>query len=215
MEITIWSDFVCPFCYIGQTHLERAMDNFDHADEITIEHKSFELMPGAKYDPSKNFYEAFADLKDTTVEQVEQMNNQVTQMAAATGLNFNFSGMKMADTMPAHRVFQYAKTQGKDDEYFKAFYTAYFEDGALISDEDTIVALSESVGLDGDKVREILASENQFQAEVTADIFRAGEVGVQGVPFFVFNNKYAVQGAQPVEVFQQVLDQVYTEEQEA
>ncbi|MFV8815541.1 DsbA family oxidoreductase, partial [Aerococcus urinaeequi] len=75
--------------------------------------------------------------------------------------------------------------------------------------------LSESVGLDGDKVREILASENQFQAEVTADIFRAGEVGVQGVPFFVFNNKYAVQGAQPVEVFQQVLDQVYTEEQEA
>ena len=93
MEITIWSDFVCPFCYIGQTHLERAMDNFDHADEITIEHKSFELMPGAKYDPNKNFYEAFADLKDTTVEQAEQMNNQVTQMAAATGLNFNFSDM--------------------------------------------------------------------------------------------------------------------------
>ena len=215
MEITIWSDFVCPFCYIGQTHLERAMDNFDHADEITIEHKSFELMPGAKYDPNKNFYEAFADLKDTTVEQAKQMNNQVTQMAAATGLNFNFSDMKMADTMPAHRVFQYAKTQGKDDEYFKAFYAAYFEDGALISDEDTIVALSESVGLDGDKVREILASENQFQAEATADIFRAGEVGVQGVPFFVFNNKYAVQGAQPVEVFQQVLDQVYAEEQEA
>lgn len=215
MEITIWSDFVCPFCYIGQTHLERAMDNFDHADEITIEHKSFELMPGAKYDPSKNFYEAFADLKDTTVEQAEQMNEQVTQMAAATGLNFNFSDMKMADTMPAHRVFQYAKTQGKDDEYFKAFYTAYFEDGALISDEDTIVALSESVGLDGNKVREILASEDQFQAEATADIFRAGEVGVQGVPFFVFNNKYAVQGAQPVEVFQQVLDQVYAEEQEA
>jgi len=191
------------------------MDNFDHAEEITIEHKSFELMPGAKYDPNKNFYEAFADLKDTTVEQAEQMNNQVTQMAAATGLNFNFSDMKMADTMPAHRVFQYAKTQGKDDEYFKAFYTAYFEDGALISDEETIVLLSESVGLDGNKVHEILASENQFQAEVTADIFRAGEVGVQGVPFFVFNNKYAVQGAQPVEVFQQVLDQVYTEEQEA
>jgi predicted DsbA family dithiol-disulfide isomerase len=191
------------------------MDNFAHADEITIEHKSFELMPGAKYDPSKNFYEAFADLKGTTVEQAEQMNEQVTQMAAATGLNFNFSDMKMADTMPAHRVFQYAKTQGKDDEYFKAFYTAYFEDGALISDEDTIVALSESVGLDGNKVREILASEDQFQAEATADIFRAGEVGVQGVPFFVFNNKYAVQGAQPVEVFQQVLGQVYAEEQEA
>jgi predicted DsbA family dithiol-disulfide isomerase len=191
------------------------MDNFAHADEITIEHKSFELMPGAKYDPSKNFYEAFADLKGTTVELAEQMNEQVTQMAAATGLNFNFSDMKMADTMPAHRVFQYAKTQGKDDEYFKAFYTAYFEDGALISDEDTIVALSESVGLDGNKVREILASEDQFQAEATADIFRAGEVGVQGVPFFVFNNKYAVQGAQPVEVFQQVLGQVYAEEQEA
>ncbi|MEY8371522.1 DsbA family oxidoreductase [Aerococcaceae bacterium 50-4] len=215
MEITIWSDFVCPFCYIGQTHLERAMENFDHADEITIEHKSFELMPGAKYDPSKNFNETFAELKGTTAEQAEQMNTQVAQMAAATGLNFNFDTMKMADTMPAHRVFQYAKTQGKDDEYFKAFYTAYFEEGALISDEDTIVRLSESVGLDGDKVREVLASEDEFQAEATADIFRAGEVGVQGVPFFVFNNKYAVQGAQPVEVFQQVLDQVYAEEQEA
>lgn len=215
MEITIWSDFVCPFCYIGQTHLERAMDNFDHADEITIEHKSFELMPGAKYDPNKNFYESFADLKGTTSEEAKQMNDQVKQMAAATGLDFNFDIMKMADTMPAHRVFQYAKTQGKDDEYFKTFYTAYFEQGALISDEDTIISLSESVGLDGDKVRKILASEDEFKAETTADIFHAGEVGVQGVPFFVFNNKYAVQGAQPVEVFQQVLDQVYAEEQEA
>lgn len=215
MEITIWSDFVCPFCYIGQAHLERAIENFAHADEITIEHKSFELMPGAKHDPNKNFYESFADLKGTTPEEAKQMNDQVKQMAAATGLNFNFDIMKMADTMPAHRVFQYAKTQGKDDEYFKAFYTAYFEQGALISDEDTIIRLSESIGLDGDKVRQILASEDEFKAEATSDIFRAGEVGVQGVPFFVFNNKYAVQGAQPVEVFQQVLDQVYAEEQEA
>lgn len=215
MEITIWSDFVCPFCYIGQTHLERAMDNFDHADEITIEHKSFELMPGAKYDPNKNFYEAFADLKGTTADQAKEMNQQVTQMAEATGLTFNYDEMKLADTMPAHRVFQYAKTQGVDDAYFKAFYTAYFENGELISDHDTIVRLSESIGLDGNKVREILDSEDDFQAEATADIFRAGEIGVQGVPFFVFNNKYAVQGAQPVDVFQQVLDQVYAEEQKA
>lgn len=215
MEITIWSDFVCPFCYIGQTHLEQAMATFEHADEVTIEHKTFELMPGAKYDPNKDFYQSFADLKGTSVEEAKTMNQQVAQMAAAAGLEFNLEEMKMADTMPAHRVFQYAKTQGKDNEYFKAFYKAYFEDGALISDENTIVELSESVGLDGQTVREILVDEKDYQAEATADIFRAGEVGVQGVPFFVFNNKYAVQGAQPVEVFKQVLDQVYTEEQGA
>ncbi|OYW69811.1 MAG: disulfide bond formation protein DsbA [Aerococcus viridans] len=213
MEITIWSDFVCPFCYIGQTHLERAMENFEHADEITISHKSFELMPGAKHDPSKDFYQSFADLKGTTYEQAKQMNDQVAEMAERTGLHFKVDQMKMADTMPAHRVFQYAKSENKDDAYFKAFYHAYFENGALISDEDTIVTLAESVGLDGQTVREILADEDKFKAETNLDIFQAGQVGVQGVPFFVFDNKYAVSGAQPVEVFQQVLDQVYANEQ--
>lgn len=213
MEITIWSDFVCPFCYIGQSHLERALETFDHADEVTISHKTFQLMPGAKYTPGKNFYESFAELKGVSVEEATQMNQQVEQMAEQTGLHFNMEDMKMADTMPAHRVFQYAKNEGKDDEYFQAFYRAYFEEGQLISDFDTIVELSESVGLDGQTVREILEDEEKFKAEASLDIFQAGQVGVQGVPFFVFNNKYAVQGAQPVDVFTQVLDQVYEKEQ--
>src|SRR5699024_10217748 len=118
MQITIWSDFVCPFCYIGATHLEQALENFEHADEVEIEYKSFQLEPGATYEPDKTYLEAMVDRKNTSEEQIQQLIDQLDEMATNAGLEYNFDDMKLTDTFPAHRVFQYAKEEGKEIEYF-------------------------------------------------------------------------------------------------
>lgn len=211
MQITIWSDFVCPFCYIGATHLEKALESFEHADEVEIEYKSYQLEPGATYEPDKTYVQAMVDRKGTTEEQIVQMTEQITEMAANTGLNYNFDDMKLTDTFPAHRVFQYAKEEGKGIEYFDKLYEAFFIHSELISDDDVLARIGTEIGLDEARVREILANEKEYDSKVVSDIYEASQVGVQGVPFFVFNNKYAVSGAQPVEVFEQVLTQVYDE----
>lgn len=208
MNITIWSDFVCPFCYIGDSHLRHALDQFDHADEVDVSYKSFLLMPGAEHKEGLDYFESFADSKGTSADQAKQMTSQVEQMAKDTGLEVDFENAKFSGTDDAHRVFQYAKDQGLGNEFFHRFYKAHFAQGELISDHDTIVRLSEEIGLDGDKVRDVLESE-EYMGEFRTDYFGAQANGVQGVPFFVIDDKYAVQGAQPVETFVKVLNQVW------
>lgn len=211
MKITIWSDFVCPFCYIGTTHLEKALENFEHADEVDIEYKSYQLEPGATYEPEKDYLQAMVDRKNASKEQMQQMIDQIDEMASNAGLNYNFEDMKLTDTFPAHRVFQYAKEEGKGYEYYDKLYEAFFINGELISDPDVLTRISSEIGLDEERVSEILNNEKEYDKEVVLDIYEASQVGVQGVPFFVFNNKYGVSGAQPVDVFEQVLTQVHEE----
>lgn len=211
MQITIWSDFVCPFCYIGATHLEQALENFEHADEVAIEYKSFQLEPGATYEPDKTYLEAMVDRKNVSEEQIQQLIDQLDEMATDAGLEYNFDDMKLTDTFPAHRVFQYAKEEGKGIEYFNKLYEAYFTNGELISDPNFLTQVAAEIGLDENRVKEILKNEKEYDKEVVQDIYQASQIGAQGVPFFVFNNKYGVSGAQPVETFEQVLTQVYDE----
>ena len=211
MQITIWSDFVCPFCYIGTTHLEEALENFEHAGEVEIEYKSFQLEPGATYEPDKTYLQAMVDRKKASEAQVQQMIDQVSEMASNAGLNYNFDEMKLTDTFPAHRVFQYAKEERKGIKYFDKLYQAYFTDGELISDAEVLTRIALEIGLEEERVKEILEDEKEYDKEVVQDIYQASQVGAQGVPFFVFNNKYGVSGAQLVETFEQVLTQVYDE----
>lgn len=211
MQITIWSDFICPFCYIGATHLEKALENFEHADEVEIEYKSYQLDPNAKYEPGKTYKEMMMNQKGMSEEQISQMISQIDTMATNAGLDYNFDTMKLTDTFPAHRVFQYAKEAGKGIEYFNKLYDAYFTNGELISDPEVIVRVIHELGLDADQAKAILEDEKENDAKVVQDIYEASQVGVEGVPFFVFNNKYGVSGAQPVETFEQVLTQVYEE----
>jgi predicted DsbA family dithiol-disulfide isomerase len=211
MQITIWSDFVCPFCFIGATHLDKALESFEHADEVEIEYKSFQLEPGAQYVPGRTYKEAMIERKGASEEQIDQMFSQVTEMAANAGLDYDFDTMKLTDTYPAHRVFQYADEEGKGVEYYNKLYEAFFLNGELISDSEVLTRIASEIGIDADRVQEILDNDKEYDKEVVADIFQAQQVGAQGVPFFVFNNKYAVSGAQPVEVFSQVLTQVYDE----
>lgn len=211
MQITIWSDFVCPFCFIGATHLDKALENFEHADEVTIEYKSYQLEPGATYVPGRTYKEAMVERKGAAPEQIDQMFSQVTEMAANAGLDYDFDIMKLTDTFPAHRVFQYANEEGKGIEYFNKLYEAFFLNGELISDATVLTRIASEIGINPDRVQEILENDKEYDKEVVMDIYEAQQVGVQGVPFFVFNNKYAVSGAQPVESFEQVLTQVYDE----
>lgn len=211
MQITIWSDFVCPFCFIGATHLDKALENFEHADEVTIEYKSYQLEPGAKYVPGRTYKEAMIERKGAAPEQIDQMFSQVTEMAANAGLDYDFDIMKLTDTFPAHRVFQYADEEGKGVEFFNKLYEAFFLNGELISDASVLTRVASEIGINPDRVQEIVDNLKEYDKEVAMDIYEAQQVGVQGVPFFVFNNKYAVSGAQPVESFEQVLTQVYEE----
>lgn len=213
MNITIWSDFMCPFCYIGEAHLDEALKDFEHADEVKIEYKSFLLSPEAKHNPDKDYYETFAEMKGMPVGQARGMFGNVVNMAKEAGLVIDYDKAKFASTIPAHHAFQYAKEQGKGNEFFKRFYAAHFTEGELLSDTDTIARLAKEIGLDEEGIRESTAN-GEYTDKVNIDVHEAGQIGVQGVPFYVFNNKYAVSGAQPAAQFKQILDQVWEEEQE-
>lgn len=211
MKITIWSDFVCPFCFIGESHLHDALKTFEHANEVDIEYKSFLLMPDAEYVPGQDYANTFSAMKGMPLEQAKQMLENVEQMANKSGVEINYDQAKLSSTYDAHRVFQYAKEQGKGNEFFHRFYVAHFTDGEVMSDVETIVRLAEEVGLDRDEVRKIVENKENTD-KVQQDISESRAVGVQGVPFFVFDNKYAISGAQPVETFRQVLDEVWEKE---
>ncbi len=212
MKITIWSDFVCPFCYIGQANLDAAMEKFEHRDDVEIEYKSFQLMPGAVHTEGESYAETFSKLKGMPVERAQGMLQQVTETGKNAGVEINYDIAKLTSTFKAHRVLQYARTQGKGTPFFKAFYKAHFTEGADIDDNDTILRLAESFGLDTDEVQNVLASEDYAQG-VNVDISQASQLGVQGVPFFLVNDKYSISGAQPPELFEEALNKIYSEGQ--
>lgn len=214
MNVTIWSDFVCPFCYIGDAHLAKALAELEFGDQVEIEYKSFLLNPEAKYDANKSYLQSLADDKGMPVEQAIEMTQRVVDMGAAAGLEIDFEQAKYAPTQDAHRIFQYAKTLGKGNEFFEHFYEAYFTKGQNLGEAEVIVKLAKEVGLDEEAVRTILASDD-YQEAFYGDIQQAQMVGVQGVPFFVLADKYAVSGAQPVELFKQALTQAWQEQAEA
>ncbi|WP_085993495.1 DsbA family oxidoreductase [Oceanobacillus senegalensis] len=211
MKIEVWSDFVCPFCYIGKRKLEHAMEKFPSKDRIVVYYKSYQLDPNAKHIPGKDFYETFSELKGIPLEQVTAMNNQVAQQATKVGLTYNFDTMKYCNTFDAHRVAKLAEEKGKNKEITERFLHAYFTQSRLLSDHDTLIELAGEVGLDKNEVKDVLES-NRFSKDVREDINVAQQIGVQGVPFFVFNEKFAVSGAQPEEVFSEVLEKVWEEE---
>lgn len=211
MKIEIWSDFVCPFCFIGKRRLEKALDGFSNKESVTIEYMSYQLDPTAKHIPGKDFYETFSELKGIPLEQVKQMNQQVAEQARTEGLDYHFETMQYVNTFDAHRVAQLAARKGKGNEITERFLYAYFTESEQLSDHETLAKLAGEVGLDGLEVKEMLQTE-KYSQQVKEDIAIAREIGVQGVPFFVFNEKYAVSGAQSSDIFSEVLEKVWEEE---
>lgn len=211
MKIEIWSDFVCPFCYIGKRRLELALDEFEHQDHVKIEFKSYELDPNAKSKPNQNIHEYLASRKGMSLEHAIQMNENVGKQAATVGLTYNFDTMQHTNTFDAHRLVKYAETKKLGNELTEKLLHAYFTNSDLISDPGTLKGLAMEVGLNGDDVDCLLETE-RYGNRVREDQELARQIGVQGVPFFVFNEKYAISGAQSQDVFSQVLAKVWEEE---
>jgi predicted DsbA family dithiol-disulfide isomerase len=212
MKVEIWSDIMCPFCYIGKRHFEQALQQFAESNNLEIEWKSFQLDPSIPkpYTEGKSMYEYLAERKGFSLEQSKQMHANVVQMAARAGLQYDFDKAVVANSWDAHRVIQLAKSKGLGDAIEERFFEAYFTEGKDMADHTTLIQLAKEVGIEEARVKEVLAS-NEFEKEVKLDIQRAQQVGVTGVPFFVFNDKYAVSGAQPSNVFLETLQKSFGE----
>lgn len=210
MNIEIWSDVMCPFCYIGKRRFEQALAKFPHKDKIKVTWKSFQLNPDMKTEPGKNINEYLADIKGWPLEQARQMNQRVTQMAAEAGLHYDFDKAIVANSFDAHRLIQLAKANGRGDEMEESLFRAYFTEGKNTADHNVLLELASGAGLDPVTVKKVLAG-HEYASEVEHDIYEAQQIGITGVPFFLFNNRYAVCGAQPVETFTAALEKAWSE----
>ncbi|QDP39831.1 DsbA family oxidoreductase [Radiobacillus deserti] len=212
MKVEVWSDFVCPFCYIGKRRLEQALEQLPFKDQVNVEFKSFQLDPTTPAYTDKHIYESLAAKFGTTIDQVKEMNKGLIQQAAEIGLIYNYDDMKPTNTFDAHRLAKYAKTVGKEAELTEKLLHAYFTDNKNVGDTDTLAELAETVGMDKEKALETLQDKSAYADDVKTDESTARQIGVTGVPFFVLNNKYAISGAQPLETFTNALQKVWDEE---
>ncbi|MBO0993943.1 DsbA family oxidoreductase [Bacillus sp. SD088] len=212
MKIEVWSDFVCPFCYIGKRRLEQALEQFPHQDEVEVEFHSFELDPTTAKDQEKTIHESLATKYGVNVDEAKKMNEGVGEQAKSVGLNFHFDTMVPTNTFDAHRLAHFAKTKAKDKEITERLLQGYFSEGKRLSDYEVLADLAVEVGLDRNEVLQILQNETAYADEVRYDENTAQQIGVRGVPFFVVNQKYAISGAQPVETFVGALEKVWQEE---
>ncbi len=205
MKIEIWSDIVCPFCYIGKRHLEQALNNT--GKQVEIEWKSFQLDPTVTpEDAGASIVEHLAAKKGMSVEQVNGMMNHVETMATNAGLDMKLRSSFVMNTFHAHRVLHFAKSLGKGSELKEAFLKAHFTDNLNLNKDENLIQVAVSVGLNEEDVLRVLHS-NEFEEAVNEDAYTAQQFGARGVPFFVFNRESAVSGAQPVEVFEQILNE--------
>ena len=210
MKIQVWSDIMCPFCYIGKRRIEGALANFPYKDKVTIEWKSFQLDPNFKASETDNMIDHLAKKygKDTT--WAEEMTANVTQTAKSAGLDFNFDKAIMANSFNAHRLLHLAKKYNLGDALKEQLLKAYFTDGKNVNDLDTLRELGLTAGLPKEEIETVLHSD-AFSEAVEKDIAMAQQIGIQGVPFFVFDNKYAISGAQAEETFLQALEKTWQE----
>lgn len=210
MKIEIWSDVVCPFCYIGKRHLETAIADLQMDNNVEIEWKSFELNPDATPKPGVSIYEALAESKGMPLEQVHSMTSQVVERAAAVGLDFKFDQAVVANTAKSHKLLHFAKSKGLQQPLKERLLHAYFTEGADLNDDSVLAGLAQELGLDKELALAALHQE-EMDNEFRMDVNEARQIGISGVPFFVFNRKYAVSGAQPIDTFKQALNQIQTE----
>jgi protein disulfide-isomerase len=212
MKVEVWSDIMCPFCYIGKRHYETALNQFPDRDSIKLEWKSFQLDPTIPktFEKKQNVFEYLADRKGISVQQSMQMQQNVLNMASQAGLNFQFDNAVVANSFDAHRIIQIAKSKGLGDEAEERFFKAYFTEGKDLADHKILALLGNEIGLTDDEVNVALTDDlNAYK--IKSDVKEADAIGISGVPFFVFDRKFGVSGAQPVQVFLQTLLKSFAE----
>lgn len=211
MKIEIWSDYVCPFCYIGKRRLEEALEQTGLGEKAEVVFKAYELDPNSPAVSDTLMTEVLAKKYGMSVEEAKKMTDNVVDQAKSVGLNYNFDVMTPANTFNAHRLAKLAEQEGFDKTVSESLLKAYFIDGEKIGAEDVLLRIAEEAGISRDRAKAVLDSD-EFADDVRMDIAEAQQIGVKGVPFFVIDRKYAISGAQPEEAFANALRQAAEEE---
>jgi predicted DsbA family dithiol-disulfide isomerase len=210
LTVDIWSDVVCPWCYIGKRRFEAALEGFEHRDDVTVLWHSFELDPEAPPVAEGRSAERLAAKYGMSVEEASARQAEITALAAQDGLTYNLAESRGGNTFDAHRLIHLAAEHGLGDAVMERLMNAYFSEREAIGDPDTLQRLAGGAGLPADEVREVLEGDRYADA-VRADERAATQIGIRGVPFFVLGRKYGVSGAQPSEVLLQALQQAWDE----
>jgi predicted DsbA family dithiol-disulfide isomerase len=205
IKVDIWSDVQCPWCYIGKRKFEAAVAGFD--GDVDVEYHSFELAPDTPVDFDGSPKDYLAQRRGISPDQVDQMLARVTGIAASVGLDYDYDHVHQTNTIKAHELIHYAKSQGRQLDMKERLLKAYFIDGRHVGRIEDLADLAAEIGLDRAEVVRVL-TDNAYLADVKADVARAAEYGINGVPFFVFDEKYGVSGAQDAATFANVLEQV-------
>ena len=206
MIIDVWSDVVCPWCFIGKRRLEKALSNFEPKDNVSVRHRAFQLDPSINQTVPTNLM--LAEKYKVYSEQVKAMQENVCSIADGEGLCYQLENTLSGNTFDAHRLLLWSATIDKQDELLEAMYSSYFEKERPLFSHSDLVLVATGVGIDADKVEEILVTD-KFSVEVIADRNLAAQLGATGVPFFVFDMKFGISGAQPLEVFTKTLNEAW------
>ncbi|MGQ8867483.1 DsbA family oxidoreductase [Myroides sp. TSA_177.3] len=213
MKVEIWSDVMCPFCYVGKKHFENALAQLPFKDKIEVEWKSFQLDPTLPVEgASESTLDYLVKRKGMPKEQIEGMMHHLDQSGAAVGIEFRQDIAIPVNTFRAHRLIHLAQSHGKGNEMEEALFFAHFTAGKNVGDLEVLTDLATSIGLNKEEVVALLQSDEQTQ-EVKNDIEEAQALGISGVPFFVVDRKYGISGAQPIDTFAEALTQAYEESQ--
>jgi predicted DsbA family dithiol-disulfide isomerase len=203
ITVEIWSDVVCPWCYIGKRRFERALDAF--GAEVDVVWRSFQLDPDSRAREERGLVDSFSARKGLSPAQVRSMFAHVTEIAAGEGLDYHFDRASSGNTFDAHRLLHFAAAHGRQGELNERLLRAYFTEGEPIGDRAVLARLAADVGLDGAEAKHALDT-GAYADDVRGDLDTARALGITGVPFFVFDRKFAVSGAQPTEVFTRALE---------
>ncbi|MES9737239.1 DsbA family oxidoreductase [Peribacillus frigoritolerans] len=211
MKVEIWSDYQCPFCYIGKRRFEEALKQFENKDQVEVSFRSFELNPEAERDINMTQNEMLAKKYGMSQAQVEANSQNLTQQAKELGLDYHLDKVVLTNSFDAHRLMHFAESKGKEKEMNERLFKAYFTEGKHIGDHATLASLAEEVGIEKSETESMLAG-TAFTAEVRGNEQEGSLLGITGVPFFVINRKYGISGAQPTEAFLDTLKKVWAEE---
>jgi predicted DsbA family dithiol-disulfide isomerase len=210
MQVEIWSDVVCPWCYLGKRRFEQALASFEHGDEVEVVYRSFELDPTAAPGVTTPTVGMLTKKYGLSATEADAAQRQMEDRAAQDGLEFHMDGLVSGNTRDAHRLLQLAKDRGQQAELAERLHRAYFTEGRSIFDADSLTELAAEAGLDRAEAMAVLAGDAYADA-VEADEAMAHSLGANGVPFFVIDRRYGISGAQPAPALAQALEQAWAE----
>ncbi|MCW9716258.1 DsbA family oxidoreductase [Avibacterium sp. 21-594] len=213
MKIDIFSDYACPFCYIGKRHLEQALAQFEHAEAVQVHHKAYELYPQASKQVENSTQQRIEYKYGKTPQGALNMIRGIEQMAQKAGIDMDYEQVQNTNMFDAHRLTKLAAQLGKESEAVERLFRAYFIDHFALSDHANLIQVGEEIGIDGERIRQMLDSD-EFADAVRADEQEAQQLGVQAVPYFRING-VPVAGSVPSAHFLNLLQELWTQEQQA